>query len=321
MIDEAEIIAQTRARVPSMATAEIAVAPIEKGGSDRSYARLSCSSGAPLIFMAYTDARPDNEAFLGVSEFLAGVGVNVPSIIAKDLERRFLWIEDLGSDDLWAHRNDDWDVRRDLYRKALVEVAKIHRLASALVDLQPPFDEDLYYWEQEYFVEQYLRRFSAAPAGEIDDLLGGEELKALRQGLAALPRSLVHRDFQSENVMVRDGEVFLIDYQGLRLGRPEYDVASLLYDPYVTIGDGERDELLRFYFKIAAPANDFDAWLETYHRCAAQRLMQALGAYGFLGVGKGKESFLKHIPVAKGRLAAVLSKVGGLESVRTVLQG
>ena len=309
-MDEAEVVAETRRRVASMADGEISVEPINKGGSDRSYARLGCAGAPALVFMAYTDARPDNDAFLAVSEFLAEQDVNVPKIVAKDLGRRFLWIEDLGADDLWAHREDDWTLRRELYRKALVEVAKIHGLESASIDLQPPFDEALYFWEQEYFVKQYLRRFSEAPVATIDALLEGDELRGLRDGLAAMPRRLVHRDFQSENVMVRDGEVFLIDYQGLRLGRPEYDVASLVYDPYVEMAEPERGELLRLYFELAEVGGDYGAWLDVFYQCAAQRLMQALGAYGKLGIGDGKEEFLKHIPVARERLMGVLGRLG-----------
>ena len=140
----------------------------------------------------------------------------------------------------------------------------------------------------------------------------------MREALAKLPRRWVHRDFQSENVMVRDGEVFLIDYQGLRLGRPEYDVGSLLYDPYVPMSAAEREELLRAYFEIAEVGGDYSAWLEIFHRCSAQRLMQAMGAYGFLGVGKGKADFLKHIPLARERLDEVLATLG-LETIRLAL--
>ena len=315
-MDAEEVIAETRRRVAPMAKGEIEVRPINKGGSDRTYARLSCDGAEPLVFMAYTDARPDNAAFLDVSEFLAAEGVRVPKIVAKDLGRRFLWIEDLGEDDLWAHRDDGWDVRRELYRKALTEVAIIHRLSSAPFGLQPPFDEGLYRWEQEYFLEQYVGRFLDASNEEIVALLDGGEFELLREGLAALPRSLVHRDFQSENVMVRDGEVFLIDYQGLRFGRPEYDLASLLYDPYVELGAAERDELLRIYFEIAQVGGEYDAWLRIVDRCAAQRLMQALGAYGKLGAGDGKAEFLAHIPVAKGRLVEVLGRIEEMDPVR-----
>ena len=320
-MDLENVIAATRRAIPEMGRGEIRVEPIHKGGSERSYARLNSAGAAPLIFMAYSTARPDNAAFLGVSEFLSAIGVNVPRIVAKDIGRRFLWIEDLGSDDLCSHQADPWPARREFYRRALAEATKLHRLDAASIDLQPPFDGELYRWEQAYFIDQYLRRFSGAGAEMLDALLDGEELVALRVGLAALPRFLVHRDFQSENVMLRGGETFLIDYQGLRLGRPEYDVASLLYDPYVTMGEDERAELLQIYFDNARPAEPYGEWLGIFYRCATQRLMQALGAYGFLGIGKGKSEFLQHVPVARERLLEVMGRAGGLDAVMAVVRG
>ena len=134
--------------------------------------------------------------------------------------------------------------------------------------------------------------------------LFADPLEEQGAGLAARPRVLVHRDFQSQNVMVRGDAVRLIDFQGMRAGLAGYDVASLLYDPYVELADAERAELSGFYLQ-AAGRTDAAAWGEELRACARQRLMQALGAYGFLGRVKGKPAFLEHIPAAAGRLAAL----------------
>ena len=104
--------------------------------------------------------------------------------------------------------------------------------------------------------------------------------------------------------MVREGRVAFIDFQGMRAGLAGYDVASLLYDPYIEMSEAERAELSDFYFE-AAGLSDREGWEEELRACARQRLMQALGAYGFLGRVKGKTSFLGHIPVAAERLAAL----------------
>ncbi len=104
--------------------------------------------------------------------------------------------------------------------------------------------------------------------------------------------------------MVRDGEVTLIDFQGMRAGLAGYDVASLLYDPYVLLTPDEREELSAIYADLAG-RRDARAWQDELRAGARQRLMQALGAYGFLGKTKGKTAFLAHIPVAAERLAAL----------------
>jgi aminoglycoside/choline kinase family phosphotransferase len=132
---------------------------------------------------------------------------------------------------------------------------------------------------------------------------------------------LVHRDFQSQNVLIRNGSAWLIDFQGMRPGLAQYDVASLLLDPYVALPPAERAELLGFYQRLARRSGveiseDFE---EIYHWCALQRLMQALGAYGFLGLRKGRTDFLAHIPAARQSLRETAAHLDGLDEFVRVL--
>lgn len=271
--------------------------PVEHGGSDRKFWRGG-GAAAGLVAVAYGNEKAENARYADCSEFLLARGVRVPRVMAHDGGMRFLLLEDAGVEDLWSHRGAPRSGRSALYRKALAEVARMHAAdlgeADAAGVLQAPFDEALYRWEQEYFFDHFLgaRDFGLAP------------FDGQASALAARPRVLVHRDFQSQNVMVRGGGVSLIDFQGMRAGLAGYDVASLLYDPYVEMSEGERAELSGFYFRVAGLA-DAAAWGEELRACARQRLMQALGAYGFLGRVKGRAAFLGHIPAAAGRLAAL----------------
>jgi aminoglycoside/choline kinase family phosphotransferase len=122
--------------------------------------------------------------------------------------------------------------------------------------------------------------------------------------------------------MVRDGEVCLIDFQGLRPGLAQYDLASLLLDPYVTLSEPERTELLGHYLSglHGAGARDKAAFTATFDLCAMQRLMQALGAYGKLGHKDGRTHFLSHIPAALPRLTDALGRIPGLGEMYTLLQ-
>jgi aminoglycoside/choline kinase family phosphotransferase len=269
--------------------------PVERGGSDRKFWRGG-GVAAGLVAVAYGLEKAENARYADCALFLETQGVNVPRVIAHDAAQRFLLLEDAGAEDLWSHREAPWEKRAQLYRETLEQAALLHGADLAAAEraavLQTPFDADLYRWEQNYFFEHFLgepRR----------DLAPFEEQAA---ALAARPRVLLHRDFQSQNILVRDGRVTFIDFQGMRAGLAGYDVASLLYDPYVDMTDAERAELSQFYFRAAGLA-DGAAWEEELRACARQRLMQALGAYGFLGRVKGKPSFLRHIPVAAERLA------------------
>ncbi len=273
--------------------------PIERGGSDRTFWRGG-GAASGLVVIHYGDGKAENARYADCAGFLRSRGVNVPAVLGHDPERRFLLLEDAGNEDLWAHRGADWPQRRELYSRALALAARFHAIdlgeAARAGVLQPEFDESLYRWEQEYFREHFLQAdFPPAVRDALD---------AQARGLAALPRVLLHRDFQSQNILVRGGGVCLIDFQGMRAGLAGYDVASLLFDPYVEMTAAERAELSAAYAQMAGRAGD-PAWPEEFRACARQRLMQALGAYGFLGRVKGRTHFLSHIPTAAARLAAV----------------
>lgn len=273
--------------------------PVNRGGSDRQFWR-GRGAAAGLIAVFYGPEKAENSRYAQGADFLHRHGIRVPAVLAHDAGWRRLLMEDAGPEDLWSHRNESWEVRRELYRKALAEAAKMHALDLAEAEqehvVQEPFDARLYRWEQDYFFDNFLG------AGVAARWRATVPLEAQAGELAARPRVLVHRDLQSQNVMVRGGEVTLIDFQGMRAGLAGYDVASLLYDPYVSMTPEERGELSAIYAGLAG-RRDWEAWDRELRAGARQRLMQALGAYGFLGRTKGKKAFLAHLPAAAARLA------------------
>ena len=121
--------------------------------------------------------------------------------------------------------------------------------------------------------------------------------------------------------MTRHGRAYLIDFQGMRHGVAQYDLASLLYDPYVTLSVQQRETLLADYIVHCAEAGYAVApdFREIFDLCALQRLMQALGAYGFLGLTRGRPHFLKHIPAAMASLREVTARISGLERLSDLL--
>jgi aminoglycoside/choline kinase family phosphotransferase len=120
----------------------------------------------------------------------------------------------------------------------------------------------------------------------------------MAEWLAGLPRVPVHRDCQSQNIMLHAGKAWLIDFQGMRYGRKEYDLASLLYDPYMQLSEAEQLELLELWQKMdAAPLN-----ADIYSACALQRLMQALGAFANIGYNQKRDWYLNLIPAGLAAL-------------------
>ena len=299
---------------------EINITPIEKGGSDRKFYRVRCSPEQTIILVKYNLEREENRHYVEIAQFLAEHGIRAPKIYFHDPAEGLIWIEDLGERDLFGYREESWLVRRAFYESALDEVAKLHRLPEEVCvgvkdSLPAEFNAELYQWEQHYFFENCLGRYFKIDQDKIDKLAALPVLNEIANRLSSLPRVLVHRDFQSQNIIVRNGRAYLIDFQGMRPGLAEYDLASLLYDPYVDLTEAERGELIEHYC-AGKPAGDFD---DTLRLCAMQRLMQALGAYGFLGLVKGDTSFLQHIPKALSSLREVVGEIDNLEPLESFL--
>ena len=314
-----DVISLTSVRFPAFNSGTPTVEPLEKGGSERKFYRIRMG-GDSMIFIKYSNHKEENRHYVAIARFLSAAGVPVPEVYLHDEEESLIWMQDLGEVDLWSHRNDPWPTRRALYQSTLDAVFAMHHNATSAdgvweLELQRVFDADLYLWEQGYFFEHCLGNFFKIDTRELSSL---PALRAAAERLASLPRVLVHRDFQSQNVMIREGAAWLIDFQGMRFGLAQYDLASLLYDPYVSLHDGERRELLDYYKSLCGGVSaDFD---EIFRWCALQRLMQALGAYGFLGLQKGRSEFLTHVPQALRSLGKVASGLDGLDPLMQTLE-
>ena len=275
--------------------------PLEGRGSDRSFFRLKWSRNGSAILVHYDPKREENGYYAQIAVFLREIFVPAPQLIRHDPASYLILMEDLGDRDLWSLRETPWENRRPLYQKTLTIVQRLHSFPekdfpSGRVKLMKSFGPDLYRWERDYFREHFVGDYCGI---ELEPTLqhGLEaELFALGERLSGTMRCLVHRDLQSQNIMIRDGEPFLIDFQGMRFGSLFYDLGSLLCDPYVNFSDIERDELLSFYYGLWKGNLDWASFQNCFWEASAQRLMQALGAYGFLALKKGLKAFLEHIP-------------------------
>ena len=316
----------TREQFPELNGTPCEVEVILKGASDRHFYRLNWwADREPMILMVYTLARRDNPKFVPATYRLKKIGAHVPQVYAFDEQRLCVWLEDLGRVDLQSFNDQDWDRRFPLYQATLREAAKFHGVGEKALtpadinELEPGFDEALYEWEQNYFLEHFVRGYLGREFSNAEYHAAHETLRQLRRRLARLPRCLVHRDFQSQNVLIRGEDAWLVDYQGLRLGLAEYDLASLLYDPYVNLTRTERSYLLRYYADHRGLG--LSDVREVFYLCAAQRLMQALGAYANLSRNLGKPHYEQHIPAAVSNLAEVCAEGPGLHDLRRFFAG
>ena len=308
------LISETRGRFPRYKQSTVEISTLEKGGSDRRYYRIAMSDEYSLILVKYAPQKSENARFVAIANFLEDAGIKAPFIYHHDLVEGLIWMQDLGNTDLWHYRHHPWLVRKGLYKNVLDQVASLHAVplrATEGLGLLPGFDEGLYRWEQNYGFENAFGRFFGLSSQQIRKVATAPALARLPAELCRYPHQLIHRDLQSQNILIWEGESYLIDFQGMRAGLGAYDLASLLYDPYVPLTAEERAELLRYYHVRASVPAGLDEFTGLFRRCAVQRLLQALGAYGTIGLLRGKPEFLRHIYPALRNLQEVASQIEG----------
>ena len=261
-------------------------------GSERVFFR--CDKG---IIVLYDDGnRDENGLYAGHARWLKEKGVPVPDVIADLPAIKTLVISDAGAEKKMSLEE---------YVKVVETLVKFNALGGdpsiGDLDLLPGFDDDTWTWERNLFRKyclgtRFMREMPEAAEGE---------LKRVAELLEKEPKALVHRDFQSTNVLWKDGELRFIDFQGMRLGPAAYDLASLLYDPYVTFTEGERRALSALYAKkCGRPEIE-----KVLPFAAVQRLVQCLGAYGRLA-SVCQPQFGKYVLPALQNLLAAADEAG-----------
>lgn len=273
-------------------TVQIIMEPIRRGASGRTIVRLKTPDREPFIGIHWTDERADNAKFVPVARFLAKARLRVPEILFENQQRSVVLVEDLGNDDLLGMKDASFEARRPFYKSAFEQVDRLFYVRPPKdLELMPMFDAGMYRWEQEYFFDHFIESHLGLPGQE---MRADPAFTALAERLGTAARHLVHRDFQSQNLMIRDGKTWMIDFQGLRRGRQEYDLASLVYDPYLDHSAEEREQLLDIWEEISDERPEPRLFAE----CASQRMMQALGAYACIIAQRGDEWYRPHIATA-----------------------
>jgi N-acetylmuramate 1-kinase len=290
-------------------TGRLRIKPLKGDGSDRRVYRLSAGNRS-FICVSHPNGRrgipSENDSFVYIAGHLRIKGLPTPMIQAYDPHHGLFLMEDFGDFSLEAVIKKIQDPRliKRVYETIMKLLLKIQIEGSKDFDSQYCYDTPIYdgrfTWEREsrYFIEAFLKGYlgwkTVPPSVE-------KEFKNMALAVdQEKQRLFLYRDFQSRNIMIWSGGIGLIDFQGGRLGPPQYDLASVLIDPYVTIPDNIQEELIDFYLQelsIRLPSKT-KTFRKYYEIIAFQRNLQILGAYAFLSRVKGKTYFENYIPPA-----------------------
>ena len=297
-------------------------------GSPREYYRITGTKNTAIG--AINQDREENEAFIEFSRHFHSIGLAVPEIYLVDLEHNAYLQEDLGDLTLFDYLSEVRDngdfpeALTEVYKEVLTELQKFQILGAKDLDYsvcypRSSFDQQSMQWDLSYF-KYYFLKLAGIPFNE--QLLENDYSTLIDFLLAQDTEYFLYRDFQSRNVMLRDGIPCFIDYQGGRKGALQYDVASLLYDSKADIPSAVREELLEHYIAGLAnyPSVDATKFRESYYAYVLIRIMQAMGAYGFRGFYEKKAHFLQSIPYALNDLKWILNNVKFSIEIPTLLK-
>ncbi len=259
------------------------------------------------MLVEYDASRVENTRYADHARFLRRKRIGTPGVLLDRPKECFTLFEDLGPNSLLEKLQQTASATRwSHYSDVLDAVAHWHTTLDAdsvaSLTLEPCFDDTLYRWEQELFCEHFLAERLALTSRRIQKIRG--ELSHMRDALLAQPCCLVHRDLQSTNVYLTEKGVAFIDFQGMRLGSPFYDLGSLLCDPYVAMPRREQLKWLNTYAKYCE--HDPEHATPAFWTASAQRLLQAIGAYARNARTPATRYFEQHIPAALQMLERAL---------------
>lgn len=302
--DPEELLAADRARFPHDRS-ERTLEPLAAGASGRVFLRIR--GGRPArVLMLYPPEPSENRRFDGLAEGLRREGLPVPALLATEPQAHRSWIEDVGDRTLECLARSSAPESATAYRQAVATLARFHALparfpAGLAAPTLGPLDREERAAEHASFARRFLHSLRADPANALEPARARERGELLA-ALEDTPYGWIHRDYQSRNLVLdHKGVVRVLDFQGLRRGPILYDLASLLYDPYVPFGSGQRDDLLAAYTEHLPRALPGDC-RPLLAAAAVQRLLQALGTFGEFGLRRGIPAFRKPLPTALRRL-------------------
>lgn len=270
------------------------------GGSDRKFWRVH-KDDKSYVVCEYGENSEEMEKHLRATVFLLECGLPVPQIFGVDRIKGQIFMEDFGDTTLYSYFK--YPGNRDYltyYGEAIRIIARLHALgpkqrSSRYFD-DYVFDFEYFRWEQQHFINNFVRRFFQIKVSEDVE----EELCQIARICSEFEKVLLHRDYQSQNILVRPGGTLgIVDFTGLRWGPKSYDIASLVFDPYTPFVKNYQEDLLKIYIEEFNSLSEVSLSISELENemkyTRLQRHMQALGAYGFLSEVKGKVYFMKYV--------------------------
>ncbi|MDP3608846.1 MAG: phosphotransferase [Methylophilus sp.] len=276
--------------------------------SFRRYFRVH-TANQTLIAMDAPPPQEDCRPFVRIAGLLLAAGLNVPKILAQEIQLGFLLLSDLGDTTYLSVLNAENAQR--LYGDATQALIQM-QLASQ-PDVLPPYDEALLTREMQLFPDWYLAKHLDVTLDEVQNRVLQQTFAILNQNILAQAKVTVHRDYHSRNLMVCEDNPGILDFQDAVYGPITYDLVSLLKDAYIVWDEEKIIDWTARYWQSARKAGlqvptDFGEFYRDFEWMGAQRHIKVLGIFARLYHRDGKDGYLKDMPLVMTYLRKVCGR-------------
>lgn len=282
--------------------------PASSDASFRRYFRWQ-AEGRSLILMDAPPPQEDCRPFVRIAALLADSGVHVPRILAQDLERGFLVLDDLGRQTWLEVLNaDNADA---LFEQALQALVRFQRMQGA--DALPPYDDALLRRELQLFPDWYLQRHLGVELNDVQQAQWQRVCDLLVSSALAQPRVFVHRDYMPRNLMLSEPNPGILDFQDAVHGPISYDVTSLFKDAFLSWPEERVQAWLQRYWQLAREAGlavpaEFAEFQRMSDLMGVQRHLKVIGIFARICHRDGKPKYLADVPRFFSYIEAVLAR-------------
>ena len=294
------------------------VVPLTGDASDRKYFRLLLRDAPSQVVAVHPGPITfEQMPFVNVARLLSALPVPVPRILGHSDALGIIALQDLGDVTLQAHLGAATRAEHEaLYRQAVTFIDTLQRrgaeMASpAYTPYGIAFDVEKLTWELQFFARHFVQGYRGAALSGAESEALASEFAAIAEELAAEPRVLCHRDYHSRNLMLHEGNLYIIDFQDARMGPDTYDLVSLLRDSYVDFAEAEVEELMAYFLAVRDGATTpaaAQAFRRRFDLMAVQRNLKALGTFGFQTISRGNPVYIQYIPRTLNYLKANLER-------------